>query len=71
MSVLFYIVSPTPGGLGFVEGALILVLTSLGVPQAGATVVTLAYRGITFWLPFLLGFVALRRVKRFNDGLRR
>jgi uncharacterized membrane protein YbhN (UPF0104 family) len=47
------------------------VLTSLGVPQAGATVVTLAYRGITFWLPFLLGFVALRRVKRFNDGLRR
>jgi uncharacterized membrane protein YbhN (UPF0104 family) len=42
----------------------------LGVPQAGATVVTLAYRGITFWLPFLLGFVALRRVKSFNDQTR-
>jgi hypothetical protein len=30
------------------------------VPQDRAAVVTLAYRGISFWLPFVLGFVALR-----------
>jgi uncharacterized protein (TIRG00374 family) len=60
ISILFYIISPTPGGLGFVEGTLILVLTTLGVPPHGATVVTLAYRGLTFWLPFVLGFFALR-----------
>jgi uncharacterized protein (TIRG00374 family) len=60
VAILFYIIVPTPGGLGFVESALILVLTSLGVPSSGATVVTLAFRGLTFWTPFLLGFVALR-----------
>lgn len=60
VSVLFFVVSPTPGGLGFVEGTLILVLTALGVRPHNATVITLAYRGITFWLPFILGFVALR-----------
>jgi glycosyltransferase 2 family protein len=60
ISVLFWIVSPTPGGLGFVEGTLILVLTALDVPATAAAVITLAYRGISFWLPFVLGFVALR-----------
>lgn len=60
VSILFYIISPTPGGLGFVEGAMVLALTSLGVARPEATVLTLAYRGITFWLPFTFGFVALR-----------
>lgn len=60
VSILFFVVSPTPGGLGFVEGTLIIVLTTLNVRADQATVVTLAYRGITFWLPFILGFVALR-----------
>lgn len=64
VSILFYIISPTPGGIGFVEGSLVLVLTSLGIPKAGATVLTIAYRGITFWLPFVLGFFALRWAHR-------
>jgi uncharacterized protein (TIRG00374 family) len=64
VSILFYIISPTPGGIGFVEGALVLILTSLGVARARATVLTIAYRGITFWLPFILGFVALRWASR-------
>ena len=64
ISVLFFVVSPTPGGLGFVEGTLILVLTTLGVHAHAATVITLAYRGITFWLPFILGFAALRWFRR-------
>lgn len=60
VSVLFYVVSPTPGGLGFVEGTLILVLQTLGVEAHYAVVITLAYRGITFWLPFISGFASLR-----------
>ncbi len=64
VSVLFWIVSPTPGGLGFVEGTLIIVLTSLGVPADSATVITLAFRGIAFWLPFFLGFGALRWMRQ-------
>ena len=59
-SILFYVVSPTPGGIGVVEGMLIVAMTALGVRAGSATVIALAYRGITFWLPFLLGFGALR-----------
>lgn len=56
VSILFLIISPTPGGLGFVEGLVILTLTSFGVRRDAALVITLAYRGVTFWLPFFLGF---------------
>jgi glycosyltransferase 2 family protein len=57
---LFLIVSPTPSGIGIVEGMLTLSLTSLYVPLSAATVVVLAYRGITFWVPLLVGMVSLR-----------
>lgn len=68
VSVLFYVVSPTPGGLGFVEGTLLLVLSALGVRAHNATVITLAYRGISFWLPFILGFIALRWFNEHPDA---
>jgi uncharacterized protein (TIRG00374 family) len=57
---LFVIVSPTPSGLGVVEGALALALISMYVKPADATLITLAYRAITFWLPVLVGMVAFR-----------
>lgn len=57
---LFQIVSPTPAGIGFVEGALTLGLRSLNVPLGDATVIALSYRGITFWIPLLFGIMAFR-----------
>jgi uncharacterized protein (TIRG00374 family) len=57
---LFLIVSPTPSGIGVVEGMLTLSLTTLFVPIEASTIIVLAYRGITFWLPFLAGFIAFR-----------
>jgi glycosyltransferase 2 family protein len=57
---LFFIVSPTPAGIGFVEGGLTLALTTLGVSLGAAAVITLAYRGITFWLPLIFGMIAFR-----------
>jgi hypothetical protein len=68
---LFLIVSPTPSGIGFVEGALALVLTSLGVPLAAAVLISLAYRGITLWFPFAYGAVAIRWVSRTSTDLAR
>lgn len=61
---LFQIVSPTPSGLGFVEGAMTLGLNSLGVPFGAAAVVAITYRGLTFWLPLLYGMLAFRLVGR-------
>ncbi len=64
LAYLFFIVSPTPSGLGFVEGAMPLALSSLRVPLGSAVVITLTYRAVTFWLPFLYGFLALRWLGR-------
>ena len=55
ISYLFLIVSPTPSGIGIVEGIMPLALSSLRVPWSEAVIITLAYRGITFWLPLGVG----------------
>jgi len=55
---LFAIISPTPAGVGIVEGVMTLSLKSLATPLEAAVVVTLAYRAITFWFPLLLGMVS-------------
>ncbi len=59
---MFLIVSPTPAGVGFVEGALTLALTSMYVPLSDAVVISLVYRGITFWAPILVGMLAFQRI---------
>ncbi len=61
---LFLIVSPTPSGIGIVEGILVVALNSLGVALSDATVVTLSYRGFSFWMPLLVGMVTLRLLNR-------
>jgi uncharacterized protein (TIRG00374 family) len=64
ISYLFLIVSPTPSGIGIVEGIMPLALSSLRVPWSQAVVITLAYRGITFWFPLGVGALAFRFLNR-------
>ncbi len=59
---LFLIVSPTPSGVGFMEGAMALGLSSLRVDWSQAVLLTLVYRGITFWLPMLFGAWVFRHL---------
>ena len=65
---LFLIISPTPSGIGFAEGAMTLALTSLRVPLAPAGIITLAYRGITLWLTLAYGMLAFRWASRRGNG---
>lgn len=67
MGILFWIVSPTPEGIGVVEGVMMLVYTSLDVPGSMALVVSVAFRGVTFWLPLLLGFFVIRKTESFRS----
>ena len=60
ISYLFLIVSPTPSGLGVMEGVMTLVLTTLRVKLEAAVLITLTYRFITFWFPLVVGAVAFR-----------
>jgi len=52
--------SPTPGGLGAIEAALVAGLTAVGVQTGPAVAGVLTYRLLTFWLPIVPGFLALR-----------
>ena len=63
---VFWVVSPTPQGIGVVEGVMALVYTSLGVPGASAVLAALTFRGLSFWLPLLIGFTLLQRVRSFG-----
>jgi uncharacterized protein (TIRG00374 family) len=57
---LFLIVSPTPSGVGIVEGILPFALNMLRVPWGASVLITLIYRAVTFWFPLLVGVVAFR-----------
>lgn len=48
----------TPGGLGFVEAGLVGLLALAGVGAANATLATLAYRLVSYWLPLPVGAAA-------------
>jgi uncharacterized protein (TIRG00374 family) len=60
ITYLFLIVSPTPSGIGIVEGIMPIVLTTLHVDWSQAVVITLTYRTVTFWIPFGIGALAFR-----------
>ncbi len=60
IAYLFLIISPTPSGVGIVEGMLPVVLTTLRIAWDQAVISTLAFRAITFWFPLALGGPALR-----------
>lgn len=63
IAYLFLIVSPTPSGIGVVEGIMALALRTLRVDFSQAVIITLAYRGITFWLPLAVGAIAFRALQ--------
>ena len=64
ITYMFLVVSPTPSGIGIVDGIMPLALSSLRVPWGQAVIITLAFRGITFWLPLGLGAIALRVLRQ-------
>ena len=55
---------PTPGGVGAIEAALILVLTNAGVPDATAWAAVLLFRLINYWLPTIPGYICLKISER-------
>ncbi len=65
---LFLVVSPVPGGIGFAEGAIIVLLTSFGFALQDAFVVAMTYRAVTFWLPFFVGMLGFRYLARTGSA---
>jgi uncharacterized membrane protein YbhN (UPF0104 family)/membrane-associated phospholipid phosphatase len=53
-------VAPVPGGIGVTEAALTGGLTAFGIPATPALAAVIVFRGITFAIPPIFGFVTLR-----------
>ncbi len=68
IAYLFLIVSPTPSGIGIVEGVMAIALVSLRVNISHAVIITLAYRAVTFWLPLVVGALAFRALQLKKTG---
>jgi len=62
-----------PGGIGVVESTMVALYDNLGVPDPISVVVVLAYRILSFWIPFLLGFPMIfllqRGLNRSNNNI--
>lgn len=59
-----------PGGVGIVEGGMVGAYALVGVPATAGVLVVLAYRGLSFWLPTLVGLplaLALQRGRSRTD----
>jgi len=55
--------SIVPGGLGVFEGVSVVTLHQLGTPLAAALSAALLFRGVSYWLPMIPGFIASRRIR--------
>lgn len=69
LAYLFVIVSPTPSGIGIVEGIMPIALVSLNVNWSQAVLITLAYRAVTFWIPFGVGAWAFRFLHKGESSM--
>jgi glycosyltransferase 2 family protein len=61
---LFSSLIPVPGGIGVVEGGLVVGLSSDGMTQSAAFAAVLLYRICTFYLPPIWGWFALQWLRR-------
>jgi uncharacterized membrane protein YbhN (UPF0104 family) len=66
MSIVFFVVSIVPDGIGAVEGAMALVFIALGMAPAAGIAVTIAYRVLNVWIPVALGFACARQLRLFG-----
>ena len=66
VATLFAMISITPQGVGVVEAAVVVAFTSFGESAAAGLSIALVYRGIVFWMPFLVGAVLIQTTKTFR-----
>jgi uncharacterized protein (TIRG00374 family) len=54
--LLFTVISITPQGVGVAETIMVTTLHSFGMDLSVSAVITMAYRGLLYWLPLFPGF---------------
>ena len=65
VATLFAMISFVPQGVGVVEAAVTVAFALFGIDSATGLAVVMVYRGIVFWLPFLVGAFVIQRMRAF------
>lgn len=68
VATLFAMVSITPQGVGVVEAAVTVAFTSFGEAASAGLSIALVYRGIVFWMPFIIGAILIQTTKTFRGA---
>ena len=69
IATLLAMISPVPQGVGFVEAGVMVLFSAYDINAAAGMASVLVYRGLVFWMPFLIGAVLIQRTKTFKgDG---
>ena len=68
VATLFAMISITPQGVGVVEAMVVVAFTAYDQNAAAATATALVYRGIVFWMPFIIGAILMTQIKAFKDS---
>lgn len=63
---LFAMISITPQGVGVVEAAVTVAFTAFGASATAGMAIGLVYRGIVFWMPFIIGAILIQTTKTFR-----
>ncbi len=66
VATLFAMVSFTPQGVGVVEAAVTVAFTAFGASATAGMAIGMVYRGIVFWMPFLIGAILIQTTKTFR-----
>jgi uncharacterized protein (TIRG00374 family) len=66
MGIIFFIIAVIPEGVAVVETVMTLIFHALGIATAAAVTATVVFRFANFWLPVVLGILALRRVRNLG-----
>jgi glycosyltransferase 2 family protein len=59
--------TPTPGGLGAVEAALVAALSGYGMADSAAVSAVLTFRLATYWVPMIPGWITFHQMQRNEE----
>jgi uncharacterized protein (TIRG00374 family) len=59
--------TPTPGGLGAIEAALVAALSGYGMADSAAVSSVLTFRLATYWVPMIPGWVMFQQMQRREE----
>lgn len=71
VATLFAMISITPQGVGVVEAMVVVAFTAYGQNAAAGAATGLVYRGIVFWMPFVIGAILMTQLKAFKGSTKK